>query len=101
MTGASPASPESSGKVEKQSSAQTCSFTADRMCVLHGCEGKIIKLSTTRWGWKLKQKCYGNVYKKVSKLICTARKKMPIGPQISTPVDSDVSGQRRDIRVGI
>ena len=92
---------ESSGKVEKQSSAQTCSFTADRMCVLHGCEGKIIKLSTTRWGWKPKQKCYGNVYKKVSKLICTARKRMPIGPKISTPVDSNISGQRTDIRAGI
>ena len=26
---------------------------------------------------------------------------MPIGPKISTPVDSDISGQRTDIRAGI
>ena len=76
-----------------------CTFDERKICRIHHCLGKEIKVSTTRWGWREKQKCYGNIYKKITKLVCMARKSVPKGSEISS-VDTVFSKRQRDIQGG-
>ena len=42
-------------------------------CSTHNCGAKVIKVSGQKWRWKEKQKCYGYVSVKTSKIICSAK----------------------------
>ena len=42
-------------------------------CSTHGCEAKIIKVSSQKWRWKKKAKEYGYVSVKTSKIICSSK----------------------------
>ena len=51
-------------------------------CSTHNCGAKVIKVSGQKWRWKEKQKCYGYVSVKTSKIICSAKTRSK-GPTVT------------------
>ena len=75
---------------------QKCVFDKNRICELHGCEAKKVKIKLSKWRYIDKKKEFGFVKVTETKLQCTAKRKKSVlvDPEISTPgkVYSDLAG---------
>ena len=71
-------------------------FDKNRICELHGCEAKKVKIKLSKWRYIDKKKEFGFVKVTETKLQCTAKlkKSVLVDPEISTPgkVYSELAG---------
>ena len=70
---------------EGEGRTDRCALNIDKkICDTHGCELSEIKVTTTKWAYIERKKCYGNVKRKVIRGICRSKNNTLIGPTIST-----------------
>ena len=55
----------------------------DNKCVTHGCIVKTMKVTSKKWGWKNRSKCYGWITNKKQKVICPLKNKGLVDHDIS------------------
>ena len=69
-----------------------CSFSKDDTCVIHNTRGTVIHITTKKWKKNVKTGLFGNVSVRTRKVICKAKKIIPVGSDISTSVQSQRMG---------
>ena len=60
----------------------TCEFVKNLRCQTHNCDLKSVLVTSKRWAWKEKLKCYGNVVSGRKKMICPLRNSGLVAPTI-------------------
>ena len=55
-------------------------YVRKEWCTTHGCKARSIKVTSQKWRWKNKQKEFGFVSVKTSKIICSSRQGVSKGP---------------------
>ena len=69
---------------ESKLETEKCEFDTKKMCRVHNCQAKELKIPVSRWEWIKSKNCYGNVRKTSKKLICTRKSSVLVEPVIST-----------------
>ena len=63
-----------------------CSFTEDEMCVIHDVRGTVIPITAKKWKKNARTGLFRYVSIRTKKLICKAKKIVPVVPDIATGV---------------
>ena len=78
---------KSSGRTVMTSSAnQSCVVGRDKLCEIHRCAIKKIKVKSSKWRWIEKKKSFGFVNVQTMRVICGSKGDIPVEPEHSTPI---------------